>query len=156
MKLKIVSYASPILSSAAGANAFAQSSVTLYGIVDTGFSYQSSQTSVGSTTGGRSAIKVSNGTWAGSRFGLKGSEDLGGGTKAIFQLEEGFNSATGAQAVSGLAFNRQAWVGVSNTTYGSLTAGRPTGSDQTSLAGLCPAHSVHRYALLWHAISLHG
>ena len=80
--------------------AHAQSSVTLYGIVDTGIGYQSSQTSLGSTSGGRSAIKMVNGIWAGSRFGLKGSEDLGGGTKAIFQLEEGFNSATGAQSVS--------------------------------------------------------
>lgn len=122
----------------AGSNAFAQNSVTLYGIVDTGLSYQSSQTSVGSTTGGRSAIKVSNGTWAGSRFGLKGSEDLGGGTKAIFQLEEGFNSATGAQAVSGLAFNRQAWVGVSNPAYGSLTAGRQYTSYYTLLSPWSP------------------
>lgn len=104
--------------------AHAQTSVTLYGIVDTGIGYQSSSTSLGSTTGGRSAVKMVNGIWAGSRFGLKGSEDLGGGTKAIFQLEEGFNSATGAQGVNGLAFNRQAYVGVANSTYGSLTAGR--------------------------------
>ncbi|MDI7066106.1 porin, partial [Klebsiella pneumoniae] len=67
--------------------AHAQSSVTLYGIVDTGIGYQSSQTSLGSTSGGRSVIKMVNGIWAGSRFGLKGGEDLGGGTKAIFQLE---------------------------------------------------------------------
>ncbi|MGB8421866.1 porin, partial [Paraburkholderia sp.] len=104
--------------------AHAQSSVTLYGIVDTGIGYQSSQTSLGSTTGGHSVVKMINGIWAGSRFGLKGAEDLGGGTKAIFQLEEGFNSATGAQSVSGLAFNRQAYVGLANATYGSFTAGR--------------------------------
>jgi predicted porin len=65
-----------------------------------------------------------NGVWAGSRFGFKGGEDLGGGTKAIFQLEEGFNSSNGALGVSGLMFNRQAYVGVTNATYGSFTAGR--------------------------------
>jgi len=57
---------------------FAQNSVTLYGIVDDSISYQSSQTSLGSNKGGRSNIKMLSGIWAGSRFGLKGSEDLGG------------------------------------------------------------------------------
>ncbi|HEX7937079.1 MAG TPA: porin [Paraburkholderia sp.] len=118
--------------------AHAQSSVTLYGIVDTGFGYQSSQAALGSNSGGRSVIKMNNGIWAGSRFGLKGGEDLGGGTKAIFQLEEGFNSATGAQAVSGLAFNRQAWVGVTNNTYGTLTAGRQYTSYYTLLSPYSP------------------
>src|ERR1700733_5321615 len=88
--------------------AHAQSSVTLYGLIDAGIGYQSSQTSLGSTTGGRSALKIVNGIWGGSRFGLKGSEDLGGGTNAIFQLEQGFNSATGAQSVTGIGFMRQA------------------------------------------------
>src|SRR6195952_2722682 len=76
---------------------FAQNSVTLYGIVDDSISYQSSQTSLGSNKGGRSNVKMLPGVWAGSRFGLKGAEDLGGGNKAIFQLESGFNSATGGQ-----------------------------------------------------------
>jgi predicted porin len=118
--------------------AHAQSSVTLYGIVDTGIGYQSSQTSLGSTSGGRSVVKMINGIWAGSRFGLKGSEDLGGGTKAIFQLEEGYNSATGAQSVSGLGFNRQAYVGVANATYGTLTAGRQYTSYYTLLSPYSP------------------
>ncbi|OAJ54460.1 porin [Paraburkholderia ginsengiterrae] len=118
--------------------AHAQSSVTLYGIVDTGIGYQSSQTSLGSTTGGRSVVKMVNGIWAGSRFGLKGGEDLGGGTKAIFQLEEGFNSATGAQSVPGLGFNRQAYVGVTNANYGSFTAGRQYTSYYTLLSPYSP------------------
>ncbi|MGF6775371.1 porin [Paraburkholderia sp. GAS334] len=118
--------------------AHAQSSVTLYGIVDTGIGYQSSQTSLGSTTGGHSVVKMINGVWAGSRFGLKGSEDLGGGTKTIFQLEEGFNSANGAQSVPGLAFNRQAYVGVTNSSYGTLTAGRQYTSYYTLLSPYSP------------------
>jgi len=117
---------------------FAQSSVTLYGIIDTGFGYQSSQTTLGSTSGGHSAVKMINGVWAGSRFGLKGTEDLGGGTKAVFQLEEGFNSATGAQSVNGLMFNRQAFVGVTNERYGALTAGRQYASYYQLLAPYSP------------------
>lgn len=118
--------------------AHAQSSVTLYGIVDTGIGYQSSSTTLGSTSGGRSVVKMNNGIWAGSRFGLKGSEDLGGGTKAIFQLEQGFNSATGAQSVNGLGFSRQAWIGVTNPTYGTLTAGRQYTSYYTLLSPYSP------------------
>jgi predicted porin len=117
---------------------FAQSSVTLYGIVDTGLGYQSSQTTLGSTSGGHSAVKTINGVWAGSRFGLKSTEDLGGGTKAVFQLEEGFNSATGAQSVNGLMFNRQAYIGVSNERYGALTAGRQYTSYYQLLAPFSP------------------
>ena len=117
---------------------FAQNSVTLYGIIDSGFGYQSSQTTLGSTSGGHSAVKMINGVWAGSRFGLKGTEDLGGGTKAVFQLEEGFNSATGAQSVNGLMFNRQAYVGVTNTRYGALTAGRQYASYYQLLAPYSP------------------
>jgi predicted porin len=65
-----------------------------------------------------------SGIWAGSRFGLKGSEDLGGGTKTIFQLESGFNAASGAQQYTNAMFGRQAWVGLTNPVYGTLTAGR--------------------------------
>lgn len=118
--------------------AVAQNSVTLYGIVDTGFGYQSSSTSLGSTSGGHSAFKMINGVWAGSRFGLKGAEDLGGGTKAIFTLEEGFNSATGAMATNNLMFSRQAFVGVTNPTYGSLTAGRQYASYYQLLSSYSP------------------
>jgi predicted porin len=118
--------------------AHAQSSVTLYGIVDAGIGYQSSSAALGSNSGGRSVVKMVNGVWAGSRFGLKGAEDLGGGTKAIFQLEQGFNSATGAQGVTGLAFNRQAYVGMTNAAYGTLTAGRQYTSYYTLLSPYSP------------------
>ncbi|CAM2188425.1 Porin domain-containing protein [Paraburkholderia sacchari] len=116
----------------------AQSSVTLYGIVDTGIGYQSSSAALGSNSGGRSVVKMNNGIWAGSRFGLKGAEDLGGGTKTIFQLEEGFNSANGAQAVPGLMFNRQAWVGLTDKRFGTLTAGRQYTSYYTLLSPYSP------------------
>lgn len=102
----------------------AQSSVTLYGIVDAGIGYQSSGTALGKTSGGASLVKMAQGIWAGSRFGFKGSEELGGGTRAIFQLEEGFNAANGAMSTSGMMFSRSAYVGLANRDYGSLTAGR--------------------------------
>ncbi|BFG76465.1 porin [Paraburkholderia terrae] len=123
---------------ATAAPAFAQSSVTLYGIVDNGIGYQSSSTSLGSTTGGHSAVKMVTGVWAGSRFGLKGAEDLGGGTKAIFTLEEGFSANSGAMSTNNLMFSRQAFVGVSNSTYGSLTAGRQYASYYQLLSPYSP------------------
>ncbi|WP_341318616.1 porin [Paraburkholderia sp. IMGN_8] len=118
--------------------AFAQSSVTLYGIVDNGIAYQSNSTSLGSTSGGKSVVKMTPGVWAGSRFGLKGAEDLGGNTKAIFQLESGLNSATGAQQYANAMFGRQAWVGVTNPAYGTFTAGRQYASYYQLLSPYSP------------------
>ena len=122
----------------AALGAHAQSSVTLYGIVDAGIGYQSSSASLGSNAGGRSVVKMAQGVWAGSRFGIKGSEDLGGGTRAIFQLEEGYNTATGAESTSGLMFNRAAFVGLANQQYGALTMGRQYAPYYTLLAPYSP------------------
>ncbi|WP_322103104.1 porin [Paraburkholderia sp. J41] len=122
----------------AALGAHAQSSVTLYGIVDTGIGYQSSSAALGSNSGGRSAVKMVQGVWAGSRFGFKGSEDLGGGTRAIFQLEEGYNSANGAESTSGLMFSRAAFVGIADKTYGTVTAGRQYAPYYTLLSPYSP------------------
>src|SRR5580700_10414243 len=89
----------------ATASVSAQSNVTLYGIVDNGLQYETGLPK-GNVFGAQS------GGWAQSRFGLKGAEDLGGGTQAIFQLESGFNSANGAQQFTNAEFGRQAWVGM--------------------------------------------
>ncbi len=83
-----------------------QSSATLYGIVDDSIVYQSSSTSRGSTSSGRSNVKTASGIWAGSRFGLKGAEDLGGGNKAIFQLESGFDINSDGQQFTNAMFGR--------------------------------------------------
>ncbi len=123
---------------AAATTAHAQSSVTLYGIVDNGLTYQSSAASVGATTGGHSAIKMSTGVWAGSRFGLKGGEDLGGGTKAIFQLEAGVSTTNGTSQYAGGIFTRQAWIGLTNPAYGTLTAGRQYTAYYTLLSPYSP------------------
>jgi len=106
------------------APACAQSSVTLYGIIDTGVVYQNSGTSLGSTSGGHSATKLATGIWAGDRIGFKGTEDLGGGNHALFTLESGYNGTNGAAQFSGAMFGRQAFVGLANDRYGTLTLGR--------------------------------
>lgn len=104
--------------------AAAQSSVVLYGVVDDTIAYQSSQTTLGSTSGGRSNVKLSQGVAYGNRFGLKGKEELGGGTAVAFQLESGFNLNTGASLYTGSMFGRQAWIGMTNPGYGTISLGR--------------------------------
>ena len=119
MKKKFLTTA--ILATIAGA-AHAQSSVTLYGSIDAGISYNSH---VKNATGGSSSLwQYGDGVAQGSRWGLRGAEDLGGGLKAIFVLENGFNSGTGAAGQGGALFGRQAFVGLTKDTIGSLTFGR--------------------------------
>jgi predicted porin len=130
---------------AAAAPAFAQSSVTLYGIVDDSIVYQSSQTNLARTNAGRSNVKMASGIWAGSRFGLKGAEDLGGGNKAIFQLESGFDINSGSQQFSNAMFGRQAWIGLTNPAYGTLTLGRQYTSYYTLLAPYSPTNWLTGY-----------
>lgn len=110
-----------LIAAAISQAAHAQSSVTLYGTLDTGIDYISNQKS---TTGGSSVLGVQGGNLSTNRWGLKGSEDLGGGLSAVFDLENGFNIATGKFSNGGDEFGRQAWVGLSSSTYGTLTLGR--------------------------------
>ena len=108
--------------------AHAQSSVTLYGVLDAGITYQSN-------VGGKSLWSMGSGIDQ-SRFGLRGSEDLGGGLKAIFTLESGFNIGNGRFANgNGGMFNRQAFVGLSSQ-YGTVTLGKQYDATQDYLAPL--------------------
>jgi len=106
----------------------AQSSVTLYGIADVGIEY------LNNTSAGGSQVREVSGNLSGSRWGLKGVEDMGGGLKALFNLEAGFNinDGTSSQSTRGLGtnptttsrlFGRQAWVGLSYKGQ-QLTFGR--------------------------------
>jgi predicted porin len=72
----------------------------------------------------------------GSRWGLKGSEDLGGGLKAIFTIEGGFSTTTGTIGQNGTLFGRQAWVGLSSSSYGSVTLGRQNPDGYQSVGAL--------------------
>lgn len=105
-----------IMSAFAGA-AHAQSSVTLYGVIDQGINYNSN-------AGGARLYSVTSGGLQASRWGLRGAEDLGGGSKAIFVLENGFDASTGKLGQGGLMFGRQAYVGLSNQRWGTVTLGR--------------------------------
>ncbi|MFK4448377.1 putative porin [Caballeronia udeis] len=108
-------FALAALGTFAGA-AHAQSSVTLYGIVDAGFVYANN-------IGGNKLYEPSAGNLQGDRWGLRGTEDLGGGLKALFVLENGFNAFTGKLGQGGDEFGRQAYVGLSSQ-YGTVTLGR--------------------------------
>jgi predicted porin len=101
--------------------AHAQSSVTLYGLIDAGVSYVNHSKTA---TGSGKLFKYDDGVAQGSRWGLRGSEDLGDGLKAIFVLENGFSSGNGTAAQGGAMFGRQAYVGLSKDQVGSLTFGR--------------------------------
>lgn len=109
--------------------ASAQSTVTIYGLLD---AYVGSVKTGGGTPASVRQTAVNSGGIQTSRFGLKGTEDLGGGLKANFQLESGFNLDTGAAsaytnpftgASSASVFSRQSWVGLSGG-FGELKVGK--------------------------------
>lgn len=104
--------------SALPALAAAQSSVTLYGRLVAGVTYVNN-TGSGHVVEGDTCGPPSCNLW-----GLKGNEDLGGGTAAIFTLENGYNIQNGRLGQGGVMFGRQAFVGLSNPQWGTVTLGR--------------------------------
>ena len=119
MKMKL--FAAAVAALAAG-GAYAQSSVTLYGVVDAGIEYNSN---AGQT--GDNLFRMASGNQSGSRWGLRGVEDLGGGLKGVFVLESGFDVDTGpvvkARWQDSRLFGRQAYVGL-QSNFGSILLGR--------------------------------
>lgn len=105
---------------AASGAAMAQSTVTLYGIGDVYFG--SNRVDKGDGNGKLSQTVLNSGAINGSRWGLKGSEDLGNGLKANFNFESGFSMDSGLQG-QGALFGRQAWVGLSGG-FGAVQLGR--------------------------------
>ncbi|AFQ49831.1 porin [Burkholderia cepacia] len=93
----------------------AQSSVTLYGALDTSIEI--------TNPGSGYVARMDSGAYRGSRIGVHGVEDIGNGVKILFDLENGFGSADGTLAVANTLFNRQAWIGVSSR-YGTVRVGR--------------------------------
>jgi predicted porin len=96
----------------------AQSSVTLYGVADASLRYLT-----GANKADDSQFSLANGAISQSRWGLRGREDLGGGTYTMFDLQSGFNLPNGSMSSSGVIFNRNAFVGLGNPTYGLLKLG---------------------------------
>lgn len=106
---------------AAGSAAHAQSSVTLYGILDGGLRYQTvsfqdqdKATNVGMSYGNQSA----------NRLGFRGVEDLGNGNRVTFTIESGFDLGNGNAQQGGRMFGRQAWLGAENDSWGYARIGR--------------------------------
>ncbi|HTH60727.1 MAG TPA: porin [Paraburkholderia sp.] len=97
--------------------AHAQSSVTLYGTLDAGIVYVNNVQGSHAWVLGTSALSPTS-------FGLRGVEDLGGGLKAIFNLESGFNLNNGTLANNNTLFGRKAYVGLTSDQFGGLTLGR--------------------------------
>ncbi|PVX84299.1 porin [Paraburkholderia unamae] len=123
MKRVALSTLSVALLAAAGA-AHAQSSVTLYGVIDESIQFAHNTGPVGGAAGSDNFWGLAGGNLSGNRWGLKGTEDLGAGLKAIFQLENGFDINNGTLGQGGKMFGRQAFVGLSHDQYGTITLGR--------------------------------
>ncbi|MCP3717737.1 MULTISPECIES: porin [unclassified Paraburkholderia] len=124
MKRVALSTLSLALLAAAG-TAHAQSSVTLYGVIDESIQYVNH--TMNSQGQNKNLVALVGGNLQGNRWGLKGTEDLGGGLKAIFQLESGFDINSGKMGKyngNTAIFGRQAFVGLSHDQYGTVTFGR--------------------------------
>jgi predicted porin len=108
-----------MLAGVAAASGHAQTSVQVYGSIDAGLRYQTNVNAAGD-----GLLSVGSGNYYSNRLGFKGSEDLGGGLKARFTLESGFNSKTGAlDNTNGVLFNRTASVGMGGA-WGFVDIGR--------------------------------
>ncbi|NRR28666.1 porin [Oxalobacteraceae bacterium] len=99
----------------AASPALAQQAVTIYGVVDIGL--------VSDRDSGKSTTRIDSGQQTASRWGIKGKEDLGGGLKAVFQLESQIEADNGTLSYTGRLFGSQAWVGLEGG-FGSVKLGR--------------------------------
>jgi predicted porin len=129
-----------VLGAVAG-GAYAQTSVTIYGVVDGGVAFFNNQKTPSGGTGSVTAFNT--GGVSPSVIGFKGSEDLGGGLKANFDLEGHIFTGTGQGNQWGGLFGRQANVGLSNS-YGAITLGK-----QYSPAVLAYAATDPRGLISW-------
>ena len=121
----------------------AETSVTLYGILDGGIGYEQlkgkasyleNRTGVQDFKSTRTGLI--QGVQFGNRWGLKGSEDLGNGLRAVFVLESGFNLDTGTHAQGDRLFGRQATMGLASDSWGQIDLGRQTNIASKYLPGV--------------------
>lgn len=96
----------------------AQTNVTLYGLMDTTIRYSTNENAAGDNK-----LQMTDGVLTGSRWGMRGTEDLGGGLKAVVGLESGFAPETGTMLQGGRLFGRLAVVGLDGA-LGSVLLGR--------------------------------
>lgn len=101
----------------ASTGALAQSSVLLFGTLDEGLDYTNN-------ANGKSAYQMSSVAIVTSHWGVKGTEDVGGGIHAVFDLESGINVENGGAAYGGRLFGYQSYVGLQDDSIGTVTFGR--------------------------------
>ncbi|WP_304856097.1 porin [uncultured Parasutterella sp.] len=116
--------------------AYAQSNVTLYGVIDGAIA-------VSKVKGGDTRIDFDNGIWAGSRFGIRGTEDLGSGYSIGFILEQGFKTFSGEAMNSSKAFARQSTLSIT-APFGEAAFGRTGG-----LSSDCGTYTILHGSSLW-------
>lgn len=128
MKKSLIALA--VLGAAASAQA---ADISLYGVVDTGLAYTYNDNwgydangDVSHTTDGESNLEMASGINASSRWGIRGSEDLGNGLKVGFKLESGISSDDGTLSQGGRLFGREASLSLSGA-FGTISAGRMGG-----------------------------
>jgi len=114
-----------VLGALSGA-ASAQSSVTMYGIVDVGIQWNKQGRVLPGATAPtqESGFTLDGGNQSGNRLGVRGAEYLGRDWSAVFDLEMGFNIDTGTSGQGGRLFGRQAYAGFRQAKAGTFVAGR--------------------------------
>ena len=115
--------------------AHAQSNVTLYGFLYSGLRYVNN-------SAGHSVTGLATGP---SRWGARGTEDLGSGRSALFTLESGFDMSTGTSRQGGRLFGRQAYVGLNDNALGTVTFGRQYDMVASFLAPYVPTGKWNGY-----------
>jgi predicted porin len=157
MKKSLIALA--VLGAMSGA-ASAQSSLTMYGIVDVSVQWNEAGFVTGS---GATATASQESVWgiegpgfqSGNRLGVRGAEALGRGWSAVFDLEMGFDISTGMSGQGGRLFGRQAWAGLRHTSFGTIVLGRiatpSSGTGDFDLFG-----SVDPFTTGWGIFGLQG
>jgi len=146
MKLSKTLLVGAALAAMAG-TAAAETSVTLYGLIDTGLVYQRGKVGTSDANRGlygrdyHTRLGMRSGVQSGSRFGLRGVEDLGDGLHVNFVLENGFNSGNGLEQQDKRLFGRRATVGLSSDAWGSLDLGRRTNIASDWFGAIDPFHT---------------
>ena len=156
MKKSLIALA--VLGALSGA-ASAQSSVTMYGIVDIGLQWNEQGVNKGTTAAPNwsqeSVWGINGGFQSGSRLGVRGAEALGGNWSAVFALEMGYNPDTGTSGQNGQLFGRQAYAGVRHSAFGTVALGRiatpSSGTGDFDLFG-----SVDPFGTGWGIFGLQG
>lgn len=149
MKKALLSAA--LITAFAGA-AHAESSVTLYGIIDAGYGYQGSEAKLKGGAASQNgkitedSLSARSSTRSGTRWGIKGTESLGNGTSALFVLENGFNATTGESTQGGRLFGRNAYVGLTNERWGTFTIGRQYNAGDDFISAINPLGSSWGFA----------